>query len=220
MLTASDEVDDANGKDAAVILGGASAQLPGSISLDPGQAFNNPIKSPTHSVTATVRDDQGNLVQGADVSFLVVSGPNAGAAGSDLTDSNGQATFGWTSNGAEGTDVVRASFVDDTGQTRSIEATKVWDKTRPTCRGYQRSMTPHRTVVTVQDPLAGIASITASPAVNANMSTDPAAYQGSTSDVTVTLTRQNENQPGRARVAITDRAGNVGYCSGTGYLPV
>src|SRR5690606_10235748 len=43
------------------------------------------------------------------VDFLVISGPNAGIADSTVTDTQGQATLNYTSNGVAGTDVVQAS---------------------------------------------------------------------------------------------------------------
>lgn len=218
VLTASSSVDDQNGRDAAVIIGGAAAQLPGSISLDPGEAWNNPTTSPNHSVKATVRDDSGAVLPGKTVTFSVVSGPNAGAGGSATTNASGEATFAYSSNGAEGTDTIQASFVDDTGATRSTQASKVWDKTRPACSFVATRTNPAETELSVRDPLAGLQSISASPTVNAVVTIDPAAYQGLTSAVKVVVSRQNEAQVARARIAITDRAGNVGYCTLSGYV--
>jgi choice-of-anchor A domain-containing protein len=86
----------------------------------------NPVGT-THTVTATVADDVGAPVVGRTVTFLVVSGPNAGETGTDDTDAQGKATFTYTGDGGEGIDTIRASFQDSQGGARtSNDATKHW----------------------------------------------------------------------------------------------
>ena len=124
LVRSSNVLDSQTDEDAAVVLGGASVTLPGAIVLTPGTATNPPGTS--HTVTATVRDQASAVLPGVTVTFSVVSGPNAGAGGTGVTDVNGQATFTYTSNGLTGTDSIQASFVDATQTTRSDTATKIW----------------------------------------------------------------------------------------------
>ena len=124
LVRSSSVLDSQTDEDAAVVIGGASVTLPGAIVLTPGTATNPPGTS--HTVTATVRDQTGTLLPDRTVTFSVVSGPNAGAGGTDITDANGQATFTYTSNGLTGTDSIQASFVDATETTRTDTATKIW----------------------------------------------------------------------------------------------
>ncbi len=67
----------------------------------------NPVGSP-HTVTATTEAGNGSPIPGVTVTFLVTSGPNAGATGSGNTGANGQTTFTYTGTVA-GTDNIRAS---------------------------------------------------------------------------------------------------------------
>lgn len=69
----------------------------------------NPVGD-DHTVTATVTDDFGDPVEGVDVTFDVVSGPNAGTAGSDTTDASGEAAITYTGANGLGTDSITASF--------------------------------------------------------------------------------------------------------------
>lgn len=81
----------------------------------------------SHTVTATLADDNGGPVVARLVSFLVVSGPNAGDGADVLTDAEGKASFTYLGDGGAGTDVIRASFVDSHGDTRvSNDALKDW----------------------------------------------------------------------------------------------
>ena len=63
-----------------------------------------------HTVTATLLE-QGSPLDGATVTFSV-SGANAGASGSAVTDASGQAEFTWTGL-VEGDDVVSACYDND-----------------------------------------------------------------------------------------------------------
>ena len=75
---------------------------------------------------AIVRDDAGVPVAGKTVSLKTVSGPNAGAERKATTDSTGRANFNYTST-VTGTDVLRATYVDKSGITRtSNDLTKTW----------------------------------------------------------------------------------------------
>jgi uncharacterized repeat protein (TIGR01451 family) len=105
----------------------------GNIVLTPPTAQNEAGTS--HTVTATVTS-AGNPVPGKLVSFSVIAGPNTGevsnpntgecSANSDCTtDSNGQVSWTYTSNGSAGTDTIQACF-DDAGTTKCTTAEKTW----------------------------------------------------------------------------------------------
>lgn len=93
------------------------------IDLDPDSA-TNPVGTP-HTLTATVAED-GTPIAGTEVTFKVVDGPNTGAAGTGVTDSDGKATWSYSSTVA-GVDTIEATYVDSLGRTqRSDRVTKEW----------------------------------------------------------------------------------------------
>jgi hypothetical protein len=108
-----------------------------SIDLLPPTATNelgtNPPQS--HTVTAKVEAGADGGVGNVQVNFEVVSGPNAGAAGADTTDSNGEATFTYMAiqgPAGLGTDVIKACFgPDEQGDTACDTAEKTWVDTTP-----------------------------------------------------------------------------------------
>jgi len=78
-----------------------------------------------HTVVATVKSN-GNPVEGVDVEFEVISGPNVGTKGTNITNANGKATFTYTGSGGEGIDIIVARFESD-GQTyESNQVKKIW----------------------------------------------------------------------------------------------
>jgi hypothetical protein len=102
--------------------------------LGPGQSVSGLTLTPAtatndvgvmHTVTALVKDTINNPVPSVVVNFTIISGPNAGLSGSATTDSNGEATFSWTSL-AVGTDTVQASIVNAAGAPVTTTATKDW----------------------------------------------------------------------------------------------
>ena len=65
----------------------------------------------THTVIAHAESTGGNAVPGATVNFEVISGPNSGATGSDVTDATGNAEFTYTDGSLlGGTDNIQASI--------------------------------------------------------------------------------------------------------------
>lgn len=72
----------------------------GTLTLTP-RAATNQVNTP-HTVTATVRNQFGQPVQGANVDFQITQGPNAGLVQAGMTDAttdaNGNATFTYTSS--------------------------------------------------------------------------------------------------------------------------
>jgi hypothetical protein len=102
--------------------------------LGPGQSVSGLTLTPAtatndvgvmHTVTALVKDTINNPIPSVVVNFTIISGPNAGLVGSATTDSNGEATFSWTSL-AVGTDTVQASVVNAAGAPVTTTATKDW----------------------------------------------------------------------------------------------
>jgi hypothetical protein len=76
------------------------------------QTTNVETVGTTHTVKALIQDDDGNPVAGKQVDFTVLSGPNAGDNGSDVTDANGEAFFTYTGDGGVGFDQIQGCFFD------------------------------------------------------------------------------------------------------------
>jgi len=115
------------------------AVIPAEIALDPPTA-ENPTGTP-HTVTATIQAGEMPLADML-VQFEITAGPNLGEV-SDIgecipntdctTDTSGQVSWTYTSNGDLGTDTVRACFTDTAGVERCTTAMKTWiDRTPPT----------------------------------------------------------------------------------------
>ncbi|MBI4818448.1 MAG: hypothetical protein HY791_19435 [Deltaproteobacteria bacterium] len=93
--------------------------------LTPASA-TNPVGS-THVVTARVTDSVGGPVAGEDVTFTVISGPNAGDTAVVTTGVDGTAQFSYLGDGGVGTDTIQASFIDSTSTLRTSNlVTKDW----------------------------------------------------------------------------------------------
>jgi uncharacterized repeat protein (TIGR01451 family) len=102
---------------------GVGGQPVGDISLAPLTAENQIGQD--HTVTATL-DEDGTPISDKLVTFTVVSGPNTGVTGTDISDANGEATFTYTSS-LTGTDQIEARFVDDNDNIQtSNRVEKTW----------------------------------------------------------------------------------------------
>ena len=66
-------------------------------------------------------------MQGIEVTFTVISGPNTGDSDTDTTDVNGEATFTYTGDGGSGTDIIQACYDDNGFEVCSQTVTKVWN---------------------------------------------------------------------------------------------
>ena len=98
--------------------------------LSPATA-TNPVGT-THTVTATVVNAAGAPIPGKTVTFNVLTGPNAGATGTAVTNASGVATFTYTSNGSSGTDTIQASFINSLQVlTLSNIVSKIWGGPAP-----------------------------------------------------------------------------------------
>lgn len=105
------------------------------IALTPS-AETNELGTPgqDHTVTATVAAGPDGGVPAVSVDFDVLSGPNAGAGGSGVTDSSGEVAFTYPATqglAGLGTDTIRACFTDDLGNELCSQATKEWVDTTP-----------------------------------------------------------------------------------------
>jgi hypothetical protein len=117
---------------AGFFLKSVSAVVGAGIVLSPQTATNDAVLGSTHTVTATVQDNNGNRVVGAQVTFTVTAGPNAGATGvcsanvNCTTDASGKVSFTYASNGNAGTDTIQACFTDATNTRHCATASKIW----------------------------------------------------------------------------------------------
>ena len=109
---------------AALLVTSATAIVGEGILLAPAIATND--IGDTHTLTASVQDDNGDPVVGRDVKFVVVAGPHATTMGTVATNAGGVATFSYVGT-TVGIDTIEASFVDSTGTTQtSNQVRKEW----------------------------------------------------------------------------------------------
>lgn len=118
------------------------------ITLAPAAATNE-LGTPgqTHTVIATVSAGASGGVAAQTVQFDVISGPNAGASGSGVTNASGEASFTYPALqglAGLGTDVIRATIGPDSqGDTASATATKLWQDTTAPAVACTPSVNPH-----------------------------------------------------------------------------
>ncbi len=114
----------------AAMLGCLNCTLPGQMSLAPAVDLNPPGTS--HTVTSTFLEGlaPNDPIVGVLTDYDVISGPNAGANGTDTTNVNGQASFTYTSNGSIGVDRIQAAAQDPSTLdiVTSNTAIKFWDE--------------------------------------------------------------------------------------------
>lgn len=115
-----------NPVDDVVLIGGVDVIIEGQIGLDPTTAERD-LFTP-HTVTATVIEDSDPFppIEGVEVFFEVISGPNTGLTFSGMTDANGQISFTYVGTGGLGTDTIEASFDDPTYGSGTATATVTW----------------------------------------------------------------------------------------------
>jgi choice-of-anchor A domain-containing protein len=99
----------------ALSLNSAVAVLGEGIVLAPASSTGN--VGSTHTVTATLQDDNGQPLGNRTVSFLVKTGPNTGRTGTAVTNGQGHASYSYSGTGGAGRDEIQASFVKSNGQT-------------------------------------------------------------------------------------------------------
>jgi hypothetical protein len=111
----------------------------------------------TATVTAKVTNIEGAPVEGQEVAFEVVSGPNAGKSGTGKTDSAGEVPFSYVGSSTPGTDKVVASFIDSLSHKHTSEPVEViWEDQKISAAGEKLSGTEglptSGTVATFTDP--------------------------------------------------------------------
>ncbi len=98
------------------------------VGLSPVTATNPPGTS--HTVTATAVSSTGAPVPGATISFLVLTGPNAGKTGAGVTNAAGQVTFTYTDTSVGPypvSDTIQAYIGQVGSNLPSNIVTKTWD---------------------------------------------------------------------------------------------
>ena len=120
----------------AAAIGGNQVEIPVGITLEPSHESNPAIPGTTHTVTATVEDQDGNPQAGVLVSFEVIDGPNAGFNSTTtmtcvpagcVTNVNGEVSWTYPNTTATGgTDTIEACFTDPQGVEKCAQATKEW----------------------------------------------------------------------------------------------
>ncbi|WP_224363079.1 choice-of-anchor A family protein [Hyalangium versicolor] len=113
---------------AALSLTSAAAVVGEGIVLGP-TTETGPVGS-THTLIATLQDNNGNPLANRTVTFKVKAGPNANITATAVSNAQGKATFTYTGNGGAGQDEIVASFVKANGETAtSNSAYQAWTAT-------------------------------------------------------------------------------------------
>jgi hypothetical protein len=185
-----------------ICLKGEITAALGNIVLTPTTAQNQAGTS--HKVTATVTS-AGNPAPGELVGFSVTAGPNTGqvsdpntgecTANSDCTtDSNGQVSWTYTSDGTAGTDTIQACF-DDAGTTKCATASKQWTGAGPPATLTLTPATATNTAGTEHCVTATVRDANGTPTPN----------------ITVNFSVSGPNGP-LAGSAVTDANGEARFC--------
>lgn len=103
---------------------------PPTCTITPSTA-SNPLGE-QHSLTVTVRQADGTVAAGVDVTVEITAGPNAPAGSTFDTDSSGRLDVFYTGDGGLGTDTIEAHGTID-GAPFSCTATKTWTAPQPRC---------------------------------------------------------------------------------------
>ena len=102
---------------------GFNPPVPGDITLSPREAIN--VAGDNHTVIARV-SRQSEALEGMNIAFDIVAGPNAGAHVTSVTDATGRAFFLYPGANGPGVDEIQATFEDETGLHVSNVVTKEW----------------------------------------------------------------------------------------------
>jgi hypothetical protein len=114
----------------ALEVHGGAAVVGEGITLSPSSGNNKVGES--HTVTATVRNEDGEDIEGAVVHFDVTSGPSANTTDEATTGSTGKAAFTYSSSKA-GTDQISASYTSSHGTTfESNAVSETWEEATTT----------------------------------------------------------------------------------------
>ena len=148
------------------LIGTAGIQnTTGHLTLNPPTSVQ-PAGTP-YTATAQLTDAGGQPTPNATVTFMVLSGPNAGKQGTGTTDFQGNATFTYTSAVA-GTDILQATVTNTTGGSiQSDQVTTTWTSSDP-CPAPKQPPDPATTTIALvgqstgefSDPLTLAAQLT------------------------------------------------------------
>ena len=105
--------------DSNVFIKAATLSLP-QLTLIPISTSSSDCKL-AHSLTSTLVDPTSTTLTGVLVTFIVISGPNAGQSGTAITDLNGVATWAYSGIGTTGTDTIVATASTLTSNNAYIE---------------------------------------------------------------------------------------------------
>ena len=94
------------------------------VGLSPVTA-TNPVGT-DHTVTAFAQASSGAPVPGVQISFLVLTGPNAGKNGTGNTGADGKTTFKYHDDGGAGTDTIQAFITLGAVKLGSNVVSKIW----------------------------------------------------------------------------------------------
>ncbi len=98
---------------------------PGSLSLSPSEASGEIGEE--HAVTVTLVDDDGEPVEGDEVTIAVADGPHEGTTTEGATDGDGQLTLTYEGDDV-GTDEIVATHTTEAGEELSATATMEWSE--------------------------------------------------------------------------------------------
>lgn len=140
------------------------------IDVEPEHAVNE-LGTPgqTHTVTAAVTDDFGDPVPDIPVTFAVLNGPNAGAAGGADTAAAGTADFTYPATqglAGLGTDEIRGCFTHAAGHQLCDDVLKDWVDTTPPVVTCSPTNNPGGGTVPPADNEDGFFALTATDAVD------------------------------------------------------
>ena len=93
-------------------VAGRSAQA-GVVAIDASPDTDTNLVGEDHTITALVTE--GAPAQDWEVAFDVITGPNAGDNGTDVSDSNGEVAFTYTGDGGTGTDQIEVCVTQFVG---------------------------------------------------------------------------------------------------------
>lgn len=125
---------------AAFAIAPQTARAGGPPVIDASPDSDTNLVGTDHTITAVVTQD-GGLAPNWEVTFDVLTGPNAGDAGTDVSDGNGEASFTYTGDGGAGQDDIEVcitQFVGNgigstgNGPIDCQTVTKTWEDPTPT----------------------------------------------------------------------------------------
>lgn len=199
--------------------------------LDLAPATQTDHVGTTATVMATLTNDCGSPLPGVTVDFSILAGPNAGGSGSATTDSNGKASFSYSSS-TTGTDTLQASVTNLAGTFTSNTVTVAWTNAPPNCSAATASSPmlwpPNHKLVPVTisgatdpdgDPVSvTITGVTQDEPLNGlgDGDTSPDAVAGSSSNQVLLRAERSGRGDGRVYViSFTASDGRAGTCQGS-----